>query len=488
MRRHKLRKVETIWIEERRDEKPSDGMRWDEMRSNERRKHGMRCGERWDEMRRGEKEISKKTTTAREVKRKTMPRAKTCRMTDMFTKNVSVSAKRLSHPFFAHSVSKNLGFVCSILPPVAILATCSIWGDSPPFFFWETISRATLPSALVCTRRRGLARKRTLGILKWELIWGMNWSTPKWMVYKGTSHEKFMIWGYHFCWVLFPHIAMCSFFVFFLLHPAAASSASTTSSSAAAPSTSHHQQHHLTISTSSTHNASTPSSHSPSTRHHQLNTPSWTQNIISLTINTTSWTSGSFCVAGAALGAPPARLLLRGRGSTWSTSGSFCVARAAFGAPSTQHHLHNIIRHSMINTTPSPQHHQHNVINTTSATHYHLHNTIYTIPSTQHHPDNTIYTTSSNTPSSTQPHPHITISTNTIYTTPSTLHHQHNTIYTTSSNIGRCSSWSTAILPLLPHSCWFPFLFVDCSLFCFVDLFHSWMSEDIVNMWRYPVL
>ena len=29
---------------------------------------------------------------------------------------------------------------------------------------------------------------------------------------------------------------------------------------------------------------------------------------------------------------------------------------------------------------------------------------------------------------------------------------------------------------------------VDCSSFCFVDLFHSWMSEDTVNMWGYPVL
>ena len=71
-------------------------------------------------------------------------------------------------------------------------------------------------------------------------------------------------------------------------------------------------------------------------------------------------TSGSFCVAGAALGAPHARfawqpqhfehlhrvggspatieanrrhLVLRGKRSTWSTSGSFCVAGAALGAP-----------------------------------------------------------------------------------------------------------------------------------------------------------
>ena len=32
------------------------------------------------------------------------------------------------------------------------------------------------------------------------------------------------------------------------------------------------------------------------------------------------------------------------------------------------------------------------------------------------------------------------------------------------------------------------FFVVDCSSFCFVGLFHSWMSDDTVNMWRYPVL
>ena len=242
-----------------------------------------------------------------------------------------------------------------------------------------------------------------------------------------------------------------------------------------------------------------------------------------------AWSSsGSFCVAGAALGAPPERsaevrrqagrrLRLRGRCSTWSTSGSFCVAGAALGAPqagfawqlqrwnhlscvlrgislrlnpSTQHHLHYIIKHTIIKTTPSPQHHQHNLIHTTSSTHHHLHNTIYTTPSTLHHQHNTIYTTSStqhhqyniinkppssthphqhntiNTTPSTQPHQHITIYKtpskehhlhNTIYTTPSTQHHQHDTIYATSSNTGRCSTCSTAILALLPHSCWYPF-------------------------------
>ena len=95
--------------------------------------------------------------------------------------------------------------------------------------------------------------------------------------------------------------------------------------------------------------------------------------------------------------------------------------------PSTQHHLHYIV-----NTTPSTlHHHQRNIINTTASTHHHLHNTIYTTPSTQHH--------------------------------------LHSTIYTTSSHTGRRSTWSTAILPLLPHSCWYPscyssLWFVLCSV------------------------
>ena len=99
------------------------------------------------------------------------------------------------------------------------------------------------------------------------------------------------------------------------------------------------------------------------------------------------------------------RLVLRGRLSTWGTSGSFCVADGA------THHIY---------TSPSTHHRLHSIINTSS--------------STQHHQHCTISTTSSNI-------------------TPSTQHHQHHTIYTTSSHTGRCSTWSTAILPLLPHSC-----------------------------------
>ena len=89
----------------------------------------------------------------------------------------------------------------------------------------------------------------------------------------------------------------------------------------------------------------------PSTQHHQHNT-------INTQHHRSTWsTSVSFCVAGAALGAPQAcfawqaqhfielsenpatsddfgrRVVLRGRRSTWSTSGSFCMAGAALGAP-----------------------------------------------------------------------------------------------------------------------------------------------------------
>ena len=106
----------------------------------------------------------------------------------------------------------------------------------------------------------------------------------------------------------------------------------------------------------------------------------------------------------------------------------------------------------------------------------------------------TIYTTSayiSNTTSSTQLHQHITI-----YRTPSTQHHPHNTIHTTPSTLtlhhqtlagvalGALPSYLFCLIPAdSPFSC-----VVDCSLFCFVGLFHSWMSEGIVNIWGYPVL
>ena len=155
--------------------------------------------------------------------------------------------------------------------------------------------------------------------------------------------------------------------------------------------------------------------------------------------------SGWFCVAGAALGASPGSCL-RGRCSTWSTSGSFCVAGAALEASQLRIARH-FFRAETIHTTPSTlhhqtQHHQHTHIiyttssNTTLSTHTHT-------PFAPHHQHNII-----NTTSSTHHHLH-----NTIDTTPATQHHQHNTMYTTSSNTGRCNTWSTAIVPLLPHSC-----------------------------------
>ena len=122
-------------------------------------------------------------------------------------------------------------------------------------------------------------------------------------------------------------------------------------------------------------------------------------------------------MAGAALGAPPARfawevqhlehlsLMLHGRCSTWihhhqhntiSTTSQHNLINTASLAhhhlhnnttcttPATQHHLHYIFKHTINNTAPS-QHHQHNLINTTSSTHHHLHTTIYTTPSTLRH-------------------------------------------------------------------------------------------------------
>ena len=166
------------------------------------------------------------------------------------------------------------------------------------------------------------------------------------------------------------------------------------------------------------------------------------------------------------------RLVLRGRRSIWSTfievrgspatsddfgRCSFCVAGAALGAPQVrfawqaQHleHLKLVLRGrcstwSTFRTTPSTlQHHTH------------------TPSSRQHHlQDNTIFTTSTHF-SSTQPHQHITI-----YATPFTQHHLlHNTIYTRSSDIGRCSIWSTAILSLCLIPADTPFAIVRCGLF-----------------------
>ena len=180
-------------------------------------------------------------------------------------------------------------------------------------------------------------------------------------------------------------------------------------------------------------------------------------------------------------------LVLRGSGSTWFTKVSFCMAGAALDAspvgiaghffkaqtihttPPTLHHQTHHHQDNTVSTTSSTQSHQHNFINASPSTQHHLHNTIYTTSSTQHHLHYIIKHNIINThhlhESSTQHHQH-----NLINTSPSTKHHLHNTIYTTpstpsthiyttSSNTGRCSTWSTAILALLPHSCWYPFCY-----------------------------
>ena len=243
-------------------------------------------------------------------------------------------------------------------------------------------------------------------------------------------------------------------------------------------------------------------------------------------------------MAGAALGAPPERSAEVRRQVSTMDAGCFCVACAALGAPQarfacqahitiykpppTQYHLHHL--HYIINTKPSTLHHQtqhhqhthhlHYIISATSSTQphqhvtiyttpqHHLHNTIHTTPSTLHHQHHTIYTTSSNTTSSThtiyitsstQHHQHNLINTspstqhhNTIYTTPSTQHHLHYIIkHWQVQHLEPCHIAPSAPFLLIPLLLFFV---VDCSLFSFIDLFHSWMSEDTVNMWGYPVL
>ena len=119
--------------------------------------------------------------------------------------------------------------------------------------------------------------------------------------------------------------------------------------------------------------------------------------------------AASFFVAGAALAASQSHF-------AWQVQHSANHLQEVRGSPATieyygpqlflrGHHLYNTIYTTSLT----------NIINTTSSTHHHLHNTIYTTPSTQHHP--------------------------------------HSTIYTASSHTDRCSTGSTAILPLLPYSC-----------------------------------
>ena len=218
------------------------------------------------------------------------------------------------------------------------------------------------------------------------------------------------------------------------------------------------------------------------------------------------------------------RFVLRGKRSIWSTSREVCgtwstsvsfawqVVSFCVEVQHLEHHPHNTIYTTSSDTPSSTQHHLHNTINTSSPTprtQHHLHDIIINrrfvlrgkrsiwstsrevcgtwstsvsfawqvvsfcveVQHLEHHPHNTIYTTSSDTPSSTQ-------------------HHLHNTIHTTSSHTGRCTTWSTAILPLLPLSCWYPCCYSSLWIvLCSVSLTYSTVGcPKIVNMWGYPVL
>ena len=122
------------------------------------------------------------------------------------------------------------------------------------------------------------------------------------------------------------------------------------------------------------------------------------------------------------------RLILRGRRSTWSTSNTTSPTHAIYITSSTQHHQHNLI-----NTSPSTQHPLHNTIYTTSSKQHHLHY-IITYWKVQH------------------------------------LEHFHLT-----------PSASFLLTPLL-------LFFVVASFFVLFLWPIPRMSEDIVNMWGYPVL
>ena len=157
-------------------------------------------------------------------------------------------------------------------------------------------------------------------------------------------------------------------------------------------------------------------------------------------------TSGSFCVAGAALGAPQARFCVAAAALgapqarfAWQVQhfehlGSFCIACAALAASQLRSAGH-FCKAQTIHTTPctlhhQTHHHQDNNISTTSSTQSHQsstqpheHSTIYTTPPTQHHLRYIINTTPSTLHHQTQHHQQ----------TPSILHQQHHIINTTSS-------------------------------------------------------
>ena len=347
----------------------------------------------------------------------------------------------------------------------------------------------------------------------------------------------------------FPHCH--AGFLFFLLHPASGVAASSSSSAASSaiinttssqhhlhdtiyttPSTQHHQrnttntsssthhhQHDTIYTTSSTlHHLhyiikNTIINKTSSTRHHQDNTINTTPSTLSTQRhqhNTINTTSVSFCMAGAALGGhqshfawhvqhsehlsvigrcstrstsrkvrgSPAmiecyghRLLLRGRCST-STSVSFCVAGAALGA--SQCHFAWQVQHSE-----------------------HL----------QRRPwksrDDWILWA---------PSAHLEVGASQCHFAWQVQHWKHLQRGPRKSGMieyygrrlllrSKCSTWSTSVLFCLAGAAQgaspetsaevrrrLSFFVVASSLFCFVDLFHTWMSEDIVNMWGYPVL
>ena len=145
-----------------------------------------------------------------------------------------------------------------------------------------------------------------------------------------------------------PTLLPCGFFVF--LAPSSTRHNHTTNTT---PSTQHLQHYTIYIknniikTTSNLHNTinTTLSTLHHPTQHHQVSLedlgapPESISSVLLRGRRSTRSISVSFCVAGAALGAPPERsaeyyvprLLLRGRCSTWRTSVSSCVVGAAPG-------------------------------------------------------------------------------------------------------------------------------------------------------------
>ena len=146
---------------------------------------------------------------------------------------------------------------------------------------------------------------------------------------------------------------------------------------------------------------------------------------------------------------------------------------------STLHHVHYIIKNNIINTT-SPTHHLHNIINTTPSTlhhqnQHHQHNIINTTPSRQHHQHNTINTTSVSfcvagaALGASQCHFAWQVRHS------DTAHGAKNFLHTlTIYSLRKSFSSFSTILPLLPHSSWYPFCFSSLWIvLCSVSLAYS---------------